>query len=229
MSSSLKYGFLERPSAGRIAVTERARQAIRPQKAGDDIEAFRQAVLEAPDISEVYTHYRGEYLPDDGFFEHALEDKFSIPAEKVPEFKEIFLASLQSAQLVEKKDDKYRILDSAAAGEESATTIKKLSSEAKVSASDSCFVVMPFASPVRGDIDEVVKLLERIGAIGQPNAEDYRTWPVFRGIRSDPRFKAAFKKVFGVPVVSPEPVEPPLPGTTASQAPGEQSAQVTKH
>jgi hypothetical protein len=148
ISSSLKYGFLERPSAGRIAVTERARQAIRPQKAGDNIEAFRQAVLEAPDISEVYTHYRGEYLPDDGFFEHALEDKFSIPAEKVAEFKEIFLAALQSAQLVEKKDDKYRILDSAAAGEESATTIKKLSSEAKVSASDSCFVVMPFASPV---------------------------------------------------------------------------------
>jgi hypothetical protein len=103
VSSSLKYGFLERPSAGRIAVTERARQAIRPQKAGDDIEAFRQAVLEAPDISEVYTHYRGEYLPDDGFFEHAPEDKFSIPSEKVAEFKEIFLASLQSAQLVEKR------------------------------------------------------------------------------------------------------------------------------
>ena len=148
VSSSLKYGFLERPSAGRIAVTERARQAIRPQKAGDDVEAFRQAVLEAPDVSEVYKHYRGEYLPDDGFFEHALEDKFAIPTEKVAEFKEIFLASLQSAQLVEKKDDKYRILDSAAAAEESASTLKKLSSETKVSASDSCFVVMPFASPI---------------------------------------------------------------------------------
>jgi hypothetical protein len=148
VSSALKYGFLERPSAGRIVVTERARQAIRPQKAGDDVEAFRQAVLEAPDISEVYTHYRGEYLPDDGFFEHALEDKFSIPAEKVAEFKEVFLASLQSAQLVEKKEDKYRILDIAAAAEESATTIKKLSTAANVSASDSCFVLMPFGPPV---------------------------------------------------------------------------------
>jgi hypothetical protein len=36
VSSSIKYGFLERPAPGRIAVTDRARQAIRPQKAGDD-------------------------------------------------------------------------------------------------------------------------------------------------------------------------------------------------
>jgi hypothetical protein len=149
ISSSIKYGFLDRPSAGMIAVTDRARQAIRPQRAGDDVEAFRAAVLEAPDISGVYKHYRGEYLPDDGFFEHALEDKFSIPTEKVPEFKEIFLASLQSAQLVEKKDNKYRILDTKSASEDSATTtIKKLSTAANVSASDSCFVLMPFGSPI---------------------------------------------------------------------------------
>jgi hypothetical protein len=103
VSSALKYGFLERPSAGRIVVTERARQAIRPQKAGDDVEAFRQAVLEAPDISEVYTHYRDEYLPDDGFFEHALEDKFSIPAEKVAEFKEVFLAFYKARSLSKRR------------------------------------------------------------------------------------------------------------------------------
>jgi hypothetical protein len=40
VSSALKYGFLERPSAGRITVTDRARQAIRPQRAGDDVEAL---------------------------------------------------------------------------------------------------------------------------------------------------------------------------------------------
>jgi hypothetical protein len=55
ISSSLKYGFLSRPHAGSIAVTERARQAIRPQKPGDEIEALRQAVLDAPDIS----YFRG--------------------------------------------------------------------------------------------------------------------------------------------------------------------------
>jgi hypothetical protein len=64
LSSAIKYGFLERPKPGHVVVTDRARQAIRPQKSGDEIEALRQAVLDAPDISAVYKHFRGENLPD---------------------------------------------------------------------------------------------------------------------------------------------------------------------
>jgi hypothetical protein len=148
VSSAIKYGFLSRPGAGRISVTDRARQALRPQKAGDEIEALRAAVLDAPEIKEVYTHYRGENLPDEAFFEHALEDKFSIPKDKISEFKDIFLNSLQSAQLVERKDDKFRILDTKGGSQEGATQIKKLSTSANVSASDSCFVLMPFGTPI---------------------------------------------------------------------------------
>lgn len=150
VSSAIKYGFLERPQAGMVSVTDRARRAIRPQKPGDEIEALRQAVLAAPEISEVYSHYRGEYLPDGTFFEHALVDKFKIPADKVGEFTEIFLASLQSAKLVEKKDDKYRILDVniAPPADDAGAPAKKLSVGAKVSADDSCFVVMSFATPI---------------------------------------------------------------------------------
>jgi hypothetical protein len=152
VSSSIKYGFLQRPSPGKILVTERARQAIRPQKPGDEIEALRQAVLTAPEISDVYSHYRGEYLPDGTFFEHALVDKFKIPVDKVAEFTEIFLASLQSAKLVEKKDDKYRILDVniAPPADDAGAPTKKLSVGAKVNADDSCFVVMSFAPPIGG-------------------------------------------------------------------------------
>jgi hypothetical protein len=62
---------------------------------------------------------------------------------------------------------------------------------------------------VRGDMDGLVALMEKIGARGRPNAEDYRTWPVFRGMRSDAKFKAAFHSVFGEPVVMPQVVEVP--------------------
>ena len=89
LSSAIKYGFW--PRAGHVLVTERARQAIRPQNPGDEIAAFREAVLAAPEISTVYSHYRGEYLPDGPFFENALVDKFGIPALKVAEFTQIFL------------------------------------------------------------------------------------------------------------------------------------------
>ncbi len=150
ISSAIKYGFLERPHAGSIAVTERARQALRPQKPGDEIEAFRQAVLAAPDISDVYTHYRGENLPDGKFFENALVDKFKIPNEKVKEFSDIFFTSLQSAKLIEKKDDKFRVLDITSGSRDTSDSesLKKVSQGVKIVSGDSCFVVMPFAPPV---------------------------------------------------------------------------------
>jgi hypothetical protein len=70
----------------------------------------------------------------------------------VGEFTGIFLASLQSAQLVEKKDEKYRILDVNVAPptEGEGGSAKKLSVSAKVNADDSCFVVMSFAMPIGG-------------------------------------------------------------------------------
>ena len=68
------------------------------------------------------------------------------------EFTEIFLASLQSAKLVEKKDEKYRILDVnlAPSPEDDSGSAKKLNVSAKVNADDSCFVVMSFALPIGG-------------------------------------------------------------------------------
>jgi hypothetical protein len=150
ISSALKYGLLSRPESGILAVTDRARQAIRPQKPGDDIDALRQAVLDAPQISEVYKHYRGEYLPDGTFFEHALVDKFNIPPEKVSEFTEIFMATLNSARLLERKDDKYRVLDVTSSPDRETVSELKRSAGVKIAAGDTCFVVMPFAAPVGG-------------------------------------------------------------------------------
>lgn len=60
LSSAQKYGFLDRPTTGKVGITERARQAIRPQNPGDDVEALRDAVQDAPDIADVYAHYRGK-------------------------------------------------------------------------------------------------------------------------------------------------------------------------
>src|SRR5690348_11619874 len=69
ISSAVKYGFLARPSAGALEVTDRAKKAIRPQTPSDAIDALREAVLEAPVMGDVYKHYRGENLPDSPFFE----------------------------------------------------------------------------------------------------------------------------------------------------------------
>lgn len=148
ISSSIKYGFLVRTRPTVVAVTDLARQAIRPQKPGDDIEALRHAILAAPEISDVYLHYRGEDLPDGGFFENALVDKFNVPTDKVAEFREVFLASLKSAHLIEERGDKFRILDVTSSTDLTSDSTKRSASTPKIATGDSCFVVMPFAGAI---------------------------------------------------------------------------------
>lgn len=67
---------------------------------------------------------------------------------------------------------------------------------------------------VRGNIDEVVELMKRIGSGPKqtPTIDDYRTWPVFRGIRNNKKFVEAFEEIFGEPLTRPASsiqVEPP--------------------
>jgi hypothetical protein len=93
-------------------------------------------------------HYRGEDLPDGSFFEHAVVDKFKIPAEQVAEFVQVFMSSPRSAQLLEQRG-KYRILDVTSTPDRDTETSLKKTSAAKIVAGDSCFVVMPFGAPSR--------------------------------------------------------------------------------
>ena len=60
ISSAIKYGLLNRPSSGRIEITETARKILRPHEPKQELQGLREAILRAPDISDVYNHYRGE-------------------------------------------------------------------------------------------------------------------------------------------------------------------------
>jgi hypothetical protein len=150
INAALKYGFLERPAPGRLKLSDLARKVLRPQEPRDAIEGYRQAVLKAPDISDVYKHHRGENLPDQQFFDNALVDNFSIPQAKLSEFKSIFIDSLRAANLLEEHDGKIRVLDISQemAHLSESSELKRLEKSVSVSANDSCFVVMPFAPPL---------------------------------------------------------------------------------
>ncbi len=151
ISSAIKYGLLERTTPGRLKVTDLARKILRPQNAGDEVQGLREAVLNAPVIADVYKHYRGENLPDLRFFENALVDTFGIPAENVGEFISIFQSCLETAKLAERNNDKLRILDVAQSLESdgaSGERIKKLGAAADIKATDTCFIMMPFSSPL---------------------------------------------------------------------------------
>lgn len=167
VSSGIKYGFLERPAPGRISITDRAKRVLRPQEPLDALNGLRQAVVGAPVFSDIYGHYRGENLPDSQFLQNALVDKFGVPTDKVSEFLDVFLTSLRSAELLTEHDGKLRLADVEGGGanaEAESPTLKKLERTVKVDATDSCFVMMPFALPLGGYYESIYKpAIEKAG------------------------------------------------------------------
>lgn len=169
VSSATKYGFLDRPETGKIQPSERARPILRPKTEEDEIQAVREAILQAPAVSDVYKHYRGENLPDDTFFRNTVVDTYGVPSEKVDDFKKIFVGDLERGGLIEKHGDKLRVLDitddvAIDAGVERSSRIKQLGKAAKVDASDSCFVVQPFAAPLGDYYEKIYKpAIEKAG------------------------------------------------------------------
>ncbi len=90
VSSATKYGLLESPAHGRIRPTELAKRILRPQSEIDETAGLREGVLNAPQISEVYKHYRGENLPDEVFFNNTVSDTYGVPADKAAGFRQVF-------------------------------------------------------------------------------------------------------------------------------------------
>ncbi len=155
ISSAIKFGLLERPAPGKVKPTDIVRKIVRPQQPNDRLDGLREAVLNAPVISDVYKRYRGENLPDAEFLINTAVDSFNVPKERVNEFVEVFTQTLKDAELLEEASGgKTRVLDVTHAVDTSAGVaddhLKKLSKGVTVQATDTCFVVMPFADPLGG-------------------------------------------------------------------------------
>ena len=63
LNSCIKYGLLERPQDGTVALTLLARRILRPQSESDALHGLREAVMKAPEISAVYSHYLPRRTP----------------------------------------------------------------------------------------------------------------------------------------------------------------------
>lgn len=161
LSSSIKYGLLERPGSGRVKLTDLARKILRPQNPQDELLGLRQAILNAPVVSEVYSHYRGENLPDQQFLINALVDKFQVPQDSVAEFLDVFVDSLRAAALLDDHNGKKRLLDVSSSGDATQSSsqtedaLKKLGKGVSIAAGDTCFVMMPFAKPIGDHYEKI--------------------------------------------------------------------------
>ena len=193
VSSSKKYGFLEAASNNRIGLTGRARRAVAPQSPTDRVDALREAVLAAPDLSDVYNFYRGQNLPDQQFLVNALTDRFGVPADKVGEFLEIFDESIRSAQLLDESGVRPKLVD-AGRDERHRTSAEGAAGTARrtggAPAGSSCFVMQPFSGPLGGYYESIYKpAIEQAGL--RPLRADTEIFgtgkimdQIWRGIRS---------------------------------------------
>lgn len=167
ISSGMKYGLLEQSQPGYIQPTALAKQILRPQSPTDALEGYRAAILNAPDISEVYQHYRGENLPDDQFLKNTVVETYKVPVDDFQEFKQIFLDSLETAELLARHGDKIRIADEAKPDPSrpiQSDLLKKLERTTTVGAHDSCFVMQPFAPPLGDYYEKIYKpAIEKAG------------------------------------------------------------------
>lgn len=167
VSSAKKYGLLESPTEGKVAPSELAKKILRPQSEADELQGLREAIMNAPQISEVYKHYRGENLPDPQFFKNTVVDKYNVPLEKADEFREVFLKSLGEAELLSVHGDKTRVLDVTEEESDSSVksdTLKKLGKKVKINATDSCFVMQPFSAPLGDYYEKIYKpAIEKAG------------------------------------------------------------------
>jgi hypothetical protein len=154
ISSGKKYGFLG-ADGNSLVVTDRARKAIAPQSDDDRITAFREAVLAAPEIADVYNFYRGENLPDQNFLVNALSDRFGIPVDKHSEFLSIFMDAVKTADLLDESGDRPRLLD--IGRDQKHQTSKASTAGPRIASGTSCFVMQPFAAPLGGYYESVFK------------------------------------------------------------------------
>lgn len=165
--SAIKFGLLERPEAGKVSLTDIAKKILKPVEENEKVTGLRDAVMKAPVISDIYTHYRGENLPDSQFFDNALTEKFKIPSNKLSEFKGIFFDTLKTAELIVEKDEKFRLLDISqdiSSHDKVEETFKKLEKTAKVKSGETCFVMMPFADPIGSYYEKIYKpAIEKAG------------------------------------------------------------------
>lgn len=65
----------------------------------------------------------------------------------------------------------------------------------------------------KDDLANVCTLMRQCGATGAVSAEEYREWPIFRGLRRKEEFTTAFFETFGEPLLNEKPLKVVSNGT----------------
>lgn len=91
---------LIRKEGEKFHLTETGRKLLAPNYSEEKTEAALKAVLVPTIPSKFYTEYDGKLLPEDQFFDNVLENRFSVPRDRLAEAKHVLLANAEFASIL---------------------------------------------------------------------------------------------------------------------------------
>lgn len=103
--SAVAYGMLEKTEENIYKVGVIGRKIVAPEYPGEDVEGKVKALLTPRLLSRFFTEYNGNQFPEEEHFPHILENRFSIPRERVNEAIQLIRANAAYAGVVTSNSD----------------------------------------------------------------------------------------------------------------------------
>lgn len=183
--SASAYGIITKDEQNNYKITETGRKILAPTYEAEDREGTIKAIASPSILARFYSDYASSLLPTGDIFTNVLEQRYSIPANRVEEAKNLIIDNARFGKLLEEQPDGRLKLrsTSAAIGVGTDEIIERLSDstvsleapmtdvDVDVDYSKSCFVITPIGedgSEERKHADAmlrhlIIPVLEEIG------------------------------------------------------------------
>ncbi|CAJ0822251.1 hypothetical protein [Ralstonia flaminis] len=98
-SAAVAYGLVSKEE-NNYSLTETGRKILAPTYDGEDREAMLKALLTPTILSQFYTDYNGHAVPSSVHFPNVLENRFSVPRDRIDETIKLILENARDVGII---------------------------------------------------------------------------------------------------------------------------------
>ncbi|UTC61444.1 MULTISPECIES: hypothetical protein [Treponema] len=145
------YGIIKKNSENKYSLSENGRKIVAPTYKEEKLEAIRKSIMTPIILSKFYTDYDKHNIPEDSYFYNILENKYSLPRDRVNDAKDLILENARFAEILiieangkSKIDFENKILPSEESKEESSGNILLETNDfSSDQGTNTCFYITP--------------------------------------------------------------------------------------
>lgn len=114
--SASAYGIVTKGDDSTYAISETGRKILAPTYEGEDREGIVKAIATPSVLARFYSDYNSALLPTGDIFTNVLEQRYSVPANRVDETKNLIIENARFGKLLEEQaDGRLKLRSSSAA------------------------------------------------------------------------------------------------------------------